>query len=139
MKSENLEKLAPFVLRLALSGVYLWFGVSQLVSSKMWVGMVPPWASGLFGFSSTNIVQMNGAFEVVAGTLLALGFLVRPVAALLSVHLLVIAADLGLNAIGVRDFGLGFATLAIALSGQDDYSVWPAKKEAMPPQPGQIQ
>ena len=38
-------------------------------------------------------------------------------------HLLVIASDLGISPIGVRDFGLAFATLALALQGEDKWCV----------------
>jgi len=107
------------VLRLALALVYLWFGASQLTDPNAWTGFVPAWASGISGMSAFTIVHVNGWFEVIAGALLALGIGVRPVAALLFLHLAVIAAHLGVTEIGVRDFGLSMATLAIALHGDD--------------------
>jgi uncharacterized membrane protein YphA (DoxX/SURF4 family) len=60
---------------------------------------------------------MNGLFEVGAGVFLALGIWTRFVAFILGLHLLLISSSLGFSAIGVRDFGLSFATLALALLG----------------------
>jgi uncharacterized membrane protein YphA (DoxX/SURF4 family) len=119
----KLPTYAPIVLRLALAVVFLWFGISQLTDSGTWTGFVPAWAAGLSGMSALTIVHVNGWFEVIAGTLLLLGIAVRPVAALLFLHLAVIAANLGLTELGVRDFGLSFATLAVALYGEDRFCV----------------
>lgn len=117
--TRKISRYAPVVLRLGLAAVYVWFGVSQLVNSNAWTGLVAGWATGLSGMSALTIVHMNGWFEIVAGTLLAVGMYVRIVAGLLFLHLLVIVSHLGATAIGVRDFGLSMATLAIALQGDD--------------------
>ncbi len=119
MNSQKASRYAPVVLRLGLVAVYIWFGVSQIVNSNAWTGLVPGWATGLSGMSAGTIVQFNGWFELVAGTLLAVGIYVRIVAGLLFLHLLVIVSHLGATAIGVRDFGLSMATLAIVLHGDD--------------------
>ena len=68
-----------------------------------------------------TIVQLNGWLELILGSLLALGVCVRWVAAFLFLHLVVITSHLGFTAIGVRDFGLSFATLALSLFGDDVY------------------
>lgn len=103
------------VLRLALASVFLWFGFSQLFNSLAWVGIVPEWAVNLLHMPPAFIVLGNGLLEVVLGSLLALNILTRYVALVLALHLFVIAFELGLTAIGVRDFGLSFATLSIFL------------------------
>lgn len=117
--NEKLRSLAPVVLRFTLVFVYAWFGISQLTDPNTWAVIVPDWATSLSGLEGTLIVQMNGGFEVVAALLLALGFFVRYVAVLLFLHLIVIASGFGLSPTGVRDFGLSFATLALALFGED--------------------
>lgn len=101
------------ILRLALAGVFLWFGFSQLFNSLAWVGIVPDWAVNILHMPPAFIVLGNGLLEVVLGSLLALGILSRYVALVLALHLLVIAFEMGFSAIGIRDFGLSFATLAI--------------------------
>ncbi|MBI2623654.1 MAG: DoxX family membrane protein [Candidatus Liptonbacteria bacterium] len=119
MDSRNLASYAPVVLRLALALVFLWFGTSQLTTPAAWTGFVPAWALNISGMGAATIVHVNGWFEVVASVLLGLGVAVRPVAFLLFMHLAGIAASLGMTELGVRDFGLSMATLAVALSGED--------------------
>ena len=107
------------VLRLGLAGVIMWFGISQLSNQGMWVGLIPAWATSLSGLSAGALVRLNGIFEVGAAILLAIGWGVRWVAALLFLHLLTIVSDLGLTAVGIRDVGLSFAMLSVALHGSD--------------------
>lgn len=108
------ERIGYHILRLGLAAVSLWFGFSQLVDSINWVGWVPEWAVNLINLPPAMIVLGNGVFEVVLGALLALNLFVRPVAALLALHFLVITIEIGMTAIGVRDFGLTCATAALA-------------------------
>lgn len=108
------------ILRLGLAAVFLWFGFSQLFDGLAWVGWVPAWAVAVIHLPPAMIVLANGLVEVVLGTLLATGLLVRIVATLLALHLAVITFDIGLTAIGVRDFGLTLATIALALIEKGD-------------------
>jgi uncharacterized membrane protein YphA (DoxX/SURF4 family) len=103
------------VLRTALAFVFLWFGFSQLSNAVQWTGFVPAFATKFL--PAGTLVLMNGLFEVGAGVFLALGIWTRFVAFILGLHLLLISSSLGFSAIGVRDFGLSFATLALALLG----------------------
>ena len=108
------HEIGYHTLRLGLAALFLWFGFSQLLDVANWTGWVPQWAATLTGLSPETIVMMNGSFEVVSGALLALGFFVRYAAILLGLHLVVLVIDIGLNDIGVRDFGLMAATFALA-------------------------
>lgn len=105
------------VLRLGLAAVFLWFGFSQLFNGIAWVGFVPDWAVAFFHLPPAMIVLGNGLFEAVLGALLGMGLWVRPVALLLAFHMAAIVFELGLTPIGVRDFGLTLATIAVALLG----------------------
>lgn len=107
------ETAGLHILRLAMAGVYLFFGFSQLFDGVNWTSLVPMWASNLIHLPPAMIVLANGLFEVVLGSLLAAGLFVTPIAILLALHLFVIALGFGFNPIGVRDFGLSFATLAL--------------------------
>lgn len=109
------QRIGLNVLRYGLAAMFLWFGFSQLIDSANWVSWVPEWASKVLHIPPAMIVLANGAFEVVAGFLIAAGLFVRPVALLLALHLAFITLEIGLSAIGVRDFGLTMATLALAL------------------------
>ena len=119
---DYLAAYAPVVLRLGLTAVYAWFGVSQLVNTSIWTSLVPSWVTDTFGISAVMMVRMNGVFEIVAALLLGCGIYVRPIAFILAIHLAIITSHLGFSAVGVRDFGLSFATLASAFFGDDHLS-----------------
>ncbi len=103
------------LLRLGLAAVFLWFGFSQLLDSLKWVSVVPQWAVDLAHLPPAFIVMGNGLFEVILGSLLAMGFFVRSISLILALHLIPITADFGFVATGVRDFGLVVASLALSL------------------------
>lgn len=102
------------ILRLGLAAMFLWFGFSQLLDGINWVSWVPEWAVNTLHLPPAMIVLANGAFEVIAGALIACNILTRWVALALAVHLAVITVEIGMTQIGVRDFGLTAATLALA-------------------------
>lgn len=120
--TSNARRFSPVVLRYGLVLLFLWFGLSQVTDPAGWVSWVPEWASGLFGGAAT-VVLLNGAFEVIFGVALAVGFYTRVSAFLLALHLFVLAFEIGYNDIGVRDFALAIATLAVALHGPDFLTV----------------
>lgn len=117
------KSLSPLILRVGIAIVFVWFGIHQLMSQTMWVSLIPAWVVSLTGLTAKTLVILNGIFEVVMAFLLAIGYKIRIVAVLLSLHLLSIIGDLGLTAVGIRDVGLLFATLAIAFHGGDEYSI----------------
>ena len=119
----DFKKYAPVVIRLGLAFVFIWFGLTQLFSQSMWVSLIPDWVTSLTGISAQTFVIINGIFEVVMASLLAFGFKTRIVGALLFLHMFVIVFDVGLSAVGVRDIGLMFGLLSVALYGNDDYCI----------------
>ncbi len=118
----NRSSYAPVIVRIAMSLVFLWFGINQLSAAGNWIGLVPGWVANLLG-GAVTVVRLNGWFEVVAGICLLVGFQLRIVALLLGLHLLGIASSLGFSAIGVRDFGLTLATFSICFAGPDRVAV----------------
>lgn len=127
--NKDLSRYAPLVLRLAMAALYLWFGVSQVTNPAQWTSLVPAWATAPFGIDPVLVIHMNGWFEIAAGILLAIGIAVRPVALLLFLHMLPIAASLWPGSVAVRDFALTFATLGVALFGTDQYCYDPFKRK----------
>jgi len=109
-------------LRIGMSFVFLWFGLSQLIEPNNFVGWIPPEAS-IIPISSYNLVIINGAIEVFFGILLFIGMYSRISALVLGLHLLGISFTIGLTEIGVRDFGLSFATLSLVFLGQGAYAL----------------
>ena len=112
---------APVVLRVGLSLVFLWFGSQQLLHTGAWTGLIPEWTLSLSGLNATTLVHFNGAFEIVFGICLLAGYFTRMSALLLALHLLGIIANVGYTPIGVRDFGLLMATIAVFLYGIDSW------------------
>jgi len=98
------------ILRLSLAFVFLWFGFSQLSDAAKWVSFVPDFAAKII--DPGVLVLLNGLFEVVAGSLLAIGIFPRYVALILGAHLLFIGGSMGFSPVGVRDIGLAFATMS---------------------------
>ncbi|MEK6917588.1 MAG: DoxX family protein [Nanoarchaeota archaeon] len=121
MKLEDLNRYSPALLRLAISAVFLWFGFSQIKNPDAWTGMIPNYVQSLIHLSSKTLVYLNGAFEITFAILLLLGLFTRFVSLVLSLHLLHIVTIIGYDPVGVRDFALALATLAIFLHGPDEF------------------
>ncbi len=119
---ERMKNFAPSVLRFGLAFVFLWFGFSQIQNPGPWTAFLPDFLSGL-PVRETQIVLLNGVFEIVASVLLILGAYTNIVALLLSLHLFGIAFSIGLTATGVRDLGLAISTLALSMLGAGDFSI----------------
>lgn len=118
----NIQKYAPVALRLGLAFVFIWFGLNQLIDQSMWVSLIPAGLLKITGLSAPTFVILNGVFEVFMASLLAFGIRIRIVGTLLFLHMLAIVGDVGLSAIGVRDIGIMFGLLSVALQGSDIYS-----------------
>lgn len=112
------QQLAPAILRVGIALVFLWFGASQLSNAADWIGWLPGWVLKL-PIAPTTFVYINGALEVIGGALLLIGVSVRLAAFLLALHMAGIVAAVGYNEIGVRDFGILCATIAVWLHGSD--------------------
>lgn len=119
----KLSTLSPVVLRIGIALVFLWFGASQLSDPSSWIGFVPDSVLSMSGLSVITLVYLNGAFEVVLGTALFFGLFTRLTALLLALHMFDITYIVGFDSIGVRDFGLSIATLAIFLQGADWFTL----------------
>lgn len=122
------HEIGLMILRLGLGALFLWFGFSQLLDGINWVGWVPAWAVAVLHIPPAMIVLLNGLVEVVLGALLVCNLWVRIAALLLGLHLALITIEIGLTAIGVRDFGLTIATFALFFLTSK-----PSKISAQPP------
>ncbi|MEK6894458.1 MAG: DoxX family protein [Nanoarchaeota archaeon] len=119
MQSNEIGKI---ILRLSLALVFLYFGVQQIMDPGAWSGFVPD-RFHVSGISANNIVIFNGFMEIVFGTFFIVGLYVRFASIVMSLHLFVIALSIGFSPLGIRDFGLAFATLALFFFGADRYTV----------------
>jgi len=134
---EKNKKYSTDIVRVALSIVFLWFGINQLISPESFLGYIPQWIYQqepqmmMHGFMQLirvpnfvhGIIMLNGIFEATFGTLLLIGFYTRISAFLLALHLFGISFSLGYNDIAVRDFGLTIATISLIFSGGGIFSL----------------
>lgn len=125
-----LKLYAPVFLRFGMAMVVLWFGFEQFMNASSWTAYVPDSAVAMSHVSAETLVYFNATFEVLFGILLIIGWKVRIVALLISLHLFNIMFVVGYNETGVRDFGLAVAILAIAMNGSDVLCM--KKKEDVP-------
>lgn len=112
---------STLIIRFSLVGLFLWFGVMQVMDQSEWTAFLPVWTERL-PISAEMFVMLNGLFEVVFAVLLAVGFMTRWVAAFLGLHLLGIALSVG-GALGVRDAALALTTLAFFFSEPDALTI----------------
>lgn len=115
------KDIAPIVLRIGMSLVFLWFSYSQLTNPAMWTRLVPEYAVSLTGMAATTLVYTNGVFELVFGLLLLAGLFTRIAALALAIHLIGIINSVGYGPTGIRDFGLCLATFAVFFFGNDKW------------------
>jgi uncharacterized membrane protein YphA (DoxX/SURF4 family) len=117
----KMQRAAPVVLRIGLAIVFLWFGTDQLMHTAKWVSLIPSWVTGLSHLSTTTLVHINGAFEIVFGICLLFGFFTRVVTLLLGLHMMHITLTLimgsGITSVSIRDVGLSFAAVTLFLLG----------------------
>ncbi|MEX0916790.1 MAG: DoxX family membrane protein [Candidatus Spechtbacterales bacterium] len=120
---DRYSRFAPLAVRVGVGLVLLWFSTTQLMDPKPWSNIIPAYATGLTGLSAITIVQLNAVFELVLSVALIAGVYTRWAGLLATLHIAQITVMLGYNAIGVRDFGLTMASLAVFLRGDDEFSV----------------
>jgi uncharacterized membrane protein YphA (DoxX/SURF4 family) len=116
------KEIGPLLLRISLSLVFLYFAVVQLKDPGSWNTYVPNFLH-VSGISANNVVIINGFIELTLGLFLISGLYTRFASLLLSLHLFGIAFFIGFNPLGIRDFGLSLATLAIFFNGCDRFTL----------------
>ena len=113
------------LLRISLSLVFLWFGISQLLNPSEWAGFVPQIVQNIFfnsfGITSIHLVYTNALLEIVFGLFLLIGFYTQFSSIVLALHLFGIAFSMGLSAIAIRDYGLALATLSVFFNKADSW------------------
>lgn len=119
----KMKSLAPAVLRIGLSLVFLWFGTQQILHTDMWTSLIPASLVSISGISASFWVNFNGAFEIVFGICFLFGYFTRITALLLALHMFDITFVVGYSSVGIRDFGLAVATLSAFLHGVDVWSL----------------
>ncbi len=114
------KSFAPVILRISMALVFLYFGFSQTIAPDDWISFVPEFVVPSF-MTSNNLVMLNALFEITLGFFMISGLYTRFSSFLLALHLFGITLSIGFNPLGIRDFGLAFATLVVSLNGPDNY------------------
>lgn len=121
MAIDDYKKYAPAIVRIGISLVLLWFGLTNIFKPDYLLGYLPLSVAQLIPFAPTTFMMLNGAFEVIIGVLLLLGIFTRAAALLTALHIAGIAFSLGYNDIAVRDIGLAIAAFSVFVHGPDDW------------------
>jgi putative oxidoreductase len=106
------EKSANTAIRAGIAGVFLWFGVSQLLDPAGWTSWVPLWMDAL-PIATETLILIHGAFETLFGLALLTGFQTRIAAAGLFASLLFTTIHLNYGPTMIRDLGLLIVTIAL--------------------------
>lgn len=116
------DRLSSFFLRFGLAAVFLWFGIDKFLHPAYWLNAWMPEEvesfAQHFAVSGTNLIFLNGIFEVLVGSSLLTRVLERFFSWLAAIFLVVVLVIFGLNEVTVRDLGLIGGLLAIALSSR---------------------
>lgn len=109
----------PLVMRLSLSFVFAWFGISEILNPSYWSGYVPQILKEIIPIPILPFVQGHGAVLVFLAVCFFFCFRLRYIGALALLVLLSIIGGLismnGFDEIVVRDIGLLGLALAIWL------------------------
>ena len=114
------KDISPFLIRLGLGIVVLWFSISQILDPTKWTFLVPSYTDFL---NPVDIIYINAGLEAIIGILLIFGMFTRFVGLIFSLHLIPIIFALGYGPIAVRDFGLLMASLSLVFSGSGNYTL----------------
>ena len=109
------------ILRVGVAITFLWIGILILRDPEAWGLYIQPWAEGLLPLPLKEIMIGTALFDIVIGALLLIDVLTWLAALIGALHLALVLAVSGINAITVRDIGLLAAAIALAVND------WPEK------------
>jgi putative oxidoreductase len=120
------------VVRILVGLFYLTAGLPKLTAHSTWVGQFHHWHVPLPGLA----VYAVGSFEVIGGTLLAIGVLPRLIAALFTIDMFGAILFAGLTD-GARQIilpgALGVITLLFASTGAGAWQLYPVRRNTAHP------
>lgn len=117
LNTKNIKLNPVLILRLGLGAVFIYAGLSSLMSPFLWVGFVPQWVGVIMPVETFLIFY--GVFEVLLGVTFISGFSLRAASVLAFLSLLSIIVFFGVDEITFRDFGLLMMALALFLLSKE--------------------
>lgn len=109
------------ILRVGLAITFLWIGILILRDPAAWTGFIRPWAEVLLLSTPEKAMIGTAVLDILIGAALLIDFLTFWASLLAALHLIIVLAVAGIDAITVRDIGLLAGALALAVS------LWPKK------------
>jgi len=110
------DRIRHLLMRMALSLVFIIFGLWEIISPQYWQGFVPNFVASMMP-NLHPLVMFHGAILLFAGLAILLGFYMRIASAVAFIMLLEINLSLiiesGFSDLFVRDFALLFLAAAI--------------------------
>lgn len=108
------QRIVMMLLRLGVSSVYLYAGVSSIISPFDWVAFVPPYLNAII--PQMQLLLFLSVAQILLGVWLLTG-LKTFYASVLSTLFIVGAIGFNLNALDItfRDFTIFFTSLALAI------------------------
>lgn len=103
------------ILRVGVAITFLWIGVLIFREPEAWGGMLQPWAAGLLPIPLREAMIGTAILDIGIGAFLLIDVATWLAALFGAVHLIIVLATTGINAITVRDIGLLAATLALTI------------------------
>jgi hypothetical protein len=102
---------------------FLWIGILIFRDPVAWGAYLQPWAAGLLPIPLRQAMIGTAILDLVLGALFLVDAWVWLAGLVGAMHLVVVLAVSGINAITVRDVGLLAAAIALAVT------TWPRSKE----------
>lgn len=104
-----------FILQCAIAFVFGWFGVEKLIAPDTWVYWVPEVLTSYTKINPAQFMLVNGGIEVFLAIWLLLPWKTHWAAWLTVLYFIPILVMTGFSGVGIRDIGLFFSTVALAL------------------------
>lgn len=123
MQKNNIHQ---HILSWSLAFVFIWFGLSEVLTPESWTAYVPSYIST--GNITSALVVVHGAILIGSAVLLIINIGRRVAAAIAALLLLQIVASMilegsGLTPVVVRDIGLLGACISLLFSGTTVYEL----------------
>lgn len=107
------------ILRVGLAITFIWIGILILKEPLAWGGMIQPWALEFMFMPLEQAMIATAILDIAVGIFLLLGVWIWVASLLGFLHLAIVLATVGIDAITVRDIGLIAGLVALM------FSSWP--------------
>lgn len=94
------------ILRVGMGITFIWIGVLIFRDPEYWGGFLQPWAANLLFLPIEPAMILTAILDIAVGLLFLLDVWVWAAALVGGVHLIIVLAVTGINAVTVRDIGL---------------------------------